>query len=145
MRVALPFWNQNPFLGLREKLNQEGNLLRSIIICVQNYQTHFLSKKKMSLRYSLVEQYRHSVYKKKNISWNQSMQITLIFANEIWKMGRVRVGGLISEIAWSLFDWYEAVIYCQYTVCWLVISLWLTVKVIYIILLLSSFKFNKFS
>lgn len=54
-------------MGLREKLNQEGNLLRSIIICVQNYQTHFLSKKKMSLRYSLVEQYRHSVYKKKHL------------------------------------------------------------------------------
>lgn len=131
-----------PFFGLRKKLNREENLPRSILPNVSKI-TKPIVKKEMSLHYSLVEQYRHSVWKKHLL---ESINANNTYMPIKFKNGKGGwVGGLISEIACSLIDWYEAVIYCHYTVCCLVISLWLTVKVLYIILLLSSFKFNKFS
>lgn len=61
-----------PIFGLRKKLNREENLPRSILPNVSKI-TKPIVKREMSLHYSLVEQYSHSVCKKN--SWNQSMQI----------------------------------------------------------------------
>lgn len=71
-----------PFFGLkRKKLNREENLPRSILPNVSKI-TKPIVKKEMSLHYSLVEQYRHSVCKK-NFLESINANKHLVYADKV--------------------------------------------------------------